>query len=144
MKFMVAISSPPRQPLLSLPLSIKPQPSPLLLPAQARSPSYPVFTVVVVDRSRSSALLVVVPRWSASPEFVLTIHVPRRSSAVRAAPRDRDHTVHQSPVIRGDSPEFVHVARRRTSSSERSPMIVFILCPPRPPFIPRLKITPTR
>jgi hypothetical protein len=61
-----------------------------------------------------------------SPEFVLTIHVFRRSFAVRAAPRDRDHA-----------------ARCRTSSSERSPTTVSVLCPPRPPFIPRLKITPT-
>jgi hypothetical protein len=33
MKFLVAISSPPRQPLLSLPLSIKPQPSPSTSPS---------------------------------------------------------------------------------------------------------------
>jgi hypothetical protein len=37
---------------------------PLSLPPQARSPSYPVFTAVIVNRSQSSALLVVVPHRS--------------------------------------------------------------------------------
>jgi hypothetical protein len=41
------------------------------------------------------------------PSAVVIVHVPRQSFAVRAAARDCDHAVRQSPAIRGDSPELV-------------------------------------
>jgi hypothetical protein len=39
----------------------------------------------------------------------------------RAAPCDRDHAVHQSPAIRGYSPEFVHTVCRRRPQPETCP-----------------------
>ena len=71
-----------------------------------------------------------------------TVRVHRRSFAVRAAPRDRDHTVCQSPVIRGDSPEQCPARYRVSSETCPNPVKPHRSLPVEPFVVhPRLETT---